>query len=207
VTSIHPRAIIKSYFEILTSSKYFSFILCVILIFSGEMLYIITAPFLLQTKLGVTPIQNGWLILITVGGFVIGTFLSSKICKIFSRTKLLFIGCGLCIVAAIAMLFLALVTAMSVLTIIVPVMFYMIGAGIVYPSGYSGCMTCFPEKSGASSSLTFTLQQGAAGIIATIAARFHINGQLPLSFLLLTLSLLGLVTVFFIFSQTCKTTK
>jgi Bcr/CflA subfamily drug resistance transporter len=199
--SIHPLAIIKSYLGILTSSKYFRFILCVILIFSGEILYVITAPFLLQTKLGVTPIQNGWLILITVGGFIIGTFSSSRICKIFSRTKLLFIGCSFCVVAAIAMFFLSFAMEMSVPTIVVPMMFYMIGTGIVYPSGYSGCMTCFPEKSGFSSSLTFTLQQGAAGVIATIASRFHINSQLSLSSFLLTLSLLGLLTVYFIASN------
>lgn len=201
-TSIHPITVIKSYFGILTSSKYFRFILCVVLIFSGEILYVITAPFLLQTKLGVTPIQNGWLILVTVSGFVIGTFLSSRICKIFTRTKLLFIGCGFCIVAAMVMLFLAFITAMSVSTIIVPMMVYMVGTGIVYPSAYSGCMTCFPEKSGASCSLTFTLQQGSAGIIATLASRFHINDQLSLSSYLLILSLMGLLTVCFIALKT-----
>jgi MFS transporter, DHA1 family, multidrug resistance protein len=197
-TSIHPLMIIKTYFEILVNAKYLRFIFCVILISSGEILYVITAPFLLQTKLGVTPIQNGWLILITVGGFIIGTFLSSRVCKIFSRTKLLFIGCGFCIAATIVMLSLTLVTAMSILTIIIPMMFYMIGAGIVYPSGYSGCMTCFPEKSGASSSLTFTLQQGVVGIIATIATKFRIDTQLTLAFFLLVLSLLGLLITCFI---------
>lgn len=194
-TSIHPLEILKSYLKILCSSKYFSFILCVVLIFSGEILYVITAPFLLQTKLGVTPIQNGWLILFTVGGFVIGTFSSSKICEMFSRTKLLFMGCMICITAATVMLVLSLFTKMSVPTIIVPMMFYMIGAGIVYPSGFSGCMTCFPEKSGAASSLTFTLQQGVAGLIATIGSRLHIDGQMSLAASLLVLSLLALLTV------------
>lgn len=198
ITSIHPYAIIKNYLGILTNAKYLRFIICVILIFSGEILYVVTAPFLLQTKLGVTPIQNGWLILITVGGFAIGTFLSSKICKIFSRTKLLFIGCGFCVTGAIVMFLLSITTTMTVPTIIVPMMVYMMGAGIVYPSSFSGCMTCFPEKSGASSSLTFTMQQGVAGIVATIVTRFHINDQLSLSSFLLTLSLLGLSTVFLI---------
>ena len=75
---------------------------------------------------------------------------------------------------------------------------FQIGAGMIYPSGFSGCISCFPEKSGATCSLTFTLQQGAAGLIATLGSRFHINDQFPLAGALLVLALLSLVTIYFI---------
>lgn len=203
-SSIHPLHIIKNYLEIISSKKYVGHILCVVLVFSGEILYVITAPFLLQTKLGVTPIQNGWLILITVSGFLIGTFSTSKICTKFKRTQLLFMGAAICISAATVMLLLGWLGTMTVLTLVLPMMFYMIGAGIIYPSGFSGCISCFPEKSGATSSLTFTLQQGIAGLIATLGSRFHINDQFPLAGALLVLALLSLVTIYFI-KQKCVT--
>jgi MFS transporter, DHA1 family, multidrug resistance protein len=198
-SSIHPLHIIKNYCEILSNAKYLKFVACAILVYSGEILYVITAPFLLQTQLGVTPIQNGWLILLTVSGFAAGTYLSSRLCSKLNRIQLLRIGCAACIVAASSMLLLAcfrpIAMAMAVATIIVPMTLYMIGTGILYPSGFSGGISCFPEKSGATSSLTFTMHQGVAGIIATFGAYLHIANQTSLAIALLTLALLSLTII------------
>lgn len=107
-------------------------------------------------------------------------------------------GAAICIIAATVMLLLGWLGTMTVLTLVIPMMFYMIGAGIIYPSGFSGCISCFPEKSGATSSLTFTLQQGIAGLIATLGSRLHINDQFPLAGVLLALALMSLITIYFI---------
>ncbi len=45
---------------------------------------------------------------------------------------------------------------------------------------------------------SITLQQGIAGLIATLGSRFHINGQFPLASALLVLALLSLATTYFI---------
>jgi hypothetical protein len=125
-------------------------------------------------------------------------FASSRLCTKFHPTKLLLLGSTICITAAMVMLLLVWFGVMTVAAIILPMMFYTLGAGMIYPSGFSGCVSCFPEKSGAISSLTFAAQNSIIGLIATFATRLHITDQWSLASALLTLALLSLLTIYFI---------
>lgn len=194
--TFQPLQMVKSYPSMLMNLKYIGFILCLVFILTGEISYVITAPFLLQTQLSVTPIQNGWLILITVGGLLIGSFGSSKLCKRYSVIQLLFLGCVLAMIGALSMLVFAALGKMTVLKIVIPMMLFMIGAGFVYPNAIGGCMSCFPEKSGAATSLAAMFQMGATGLIATLATYLHSTDQLPLACLLFVLSTLSVASLF-----------
>jgi Bcr/CflA subfamily drug resistance transporter len=195
--SIHPVQIAKSYLNIMTSRRYFGFILCLIFIFAGEISYVITAPFLLQTKLGVTPIANGWLILATVGGYLIGAFSSSRLCKIWSTQTLLLIGSLFAIFGAILMFALSIITTMSIVSIIAPMVLYMLGAGLIYPSAIGGCMSIFPESTGSVSALAAMFQQLCGGLIATMTTHLHLTTQLPLAGMLMTMATLTLASLYF----------
>ena len=189
--SIHPIHIIKNYISILCHSRYLGFIFCSVFIFAGEISYVITAPFLLQTKLGLSAVQNGWLMLVTVGGFLCGSFSSKVLCQKFSVEQLSLVGCIVSVSGAFAMLLLALITKMSVLTIVIPMMLYMYGVGLIYTNAGAGGMSCFPEKTGFVASLGGMLSLGIGGLITTFVASLNITSQLPLAFVLLTLALVS----------------
>ena len=188
--SLHPLQIIRGYFSILQNPKYIGLVLCLVLVFTGEISYIITAPFLFQTKLGFTPVQNGWLIIITVGGLLAGSFTSSKACKKFNIEQLLKFGCVITILGAATMFIFALLGKTNIATIILPMMLYMYGAGIIYPNAVGGCMSCFPEKTGAVCSLAAMFQTGTTGLIATVGTHLFNIGHLPLASTLLILAIL-----------------
>ena len=190
--SIHPLHIIKNYISIIRYPKYVGFAFCSVFIFSGEISYVITAPFLFQNKLGLNALQNGWLILMTVGGFLSGSLSSKILCERFRIVQLSLFGCIVSISGALAMLLFSLTVKMSILTIVLPIMLYMYGAGLIYCNAGAGCMGCFPEKTGSVASLGGMLSLGIGGIISTFVASLHITSQLPLAGVLLTLSLLSL---------------
>jgi Bcr/CflA subfamily drug resistance transporter len=196
--SIHPWHIVKNYISIMGHSRYLGFAFCSVFIFSGEISYVITAPFLLQTKLGVSAVQNGWLILVTVAGFLCGSFSSKILCKNFSITQLSLLGCIAAVSGAALMLLLALFMQMSVLTIVLPMMLYMYGVGLVYPNAGAGCMGCFPEKTGFVASLGGMLSLGIGGVITSLVASLHIISQLPLACVLLGLALLALAMLWLV---------
>lgn len=196
--SIHPWHIIKNYISIMGHSRYLGFAFCSVFIFAGEISYMITAPFLLQTKLGVNAVQNGWLILVTVAGFLCGSFSSKILCKNFSITQLSLLGCFAAVSGATLMLLLAIFTQMSVLTIVLPMILFMYGVGLVYPNAGAGCMGCFPEKTGFVASLGGMLSLGIGGVITSFVASLHIASQLPLAFVLLVLALLALIMLWLV---------
>lgn len=193
-SSIHPVQVIKTYFLMLKNLRYVGFLVCLIFVFAGEIYYVINAPFLLQNKLGFTPVQNGWLVLITVAGFLTGTFSSTKLCKRFSVMQLLLLGCGITLFGTAGMLVAALFWKMTVITIVVPMMFYMLGAGLIYPNAISGCVSCFPEKTGAACSLSAAFNQGIGGLVATLATQVPVNTLLPLALVLFGFAALTSVT-------------
>lgn len=192
-SSIHPLEIIKNYVAIIKYPRYLGFIFCSVFIFCGEISYVITAPFLFQTKLGLSAVQNGWLIIVTVAGFCCGSFSSKLLCKKLNVATLSLFGCFAAISGALIMLLLALFFPMSVITIISPMTFFMYGVGLVYPNAGAGCMECFPQKTGSVASLGGMLSLGIGGIITSIIASLHINSQLSLAGVLLILALLSLL--------------
>jgi len=182
--SIHPLAILKTFWELLRDLRYIGFIVCLIFVFAGEIYYVINAPFLLQTKLGFTPVQNGWLVLVTVTGYLTGTFASTKLCKRFGIMQLLAAGCLIAIFGAGIMLVAGLLGLLNVFTLVVPMMFYMLGAGLIYPNAIGGCISCFQEKAGSASSLGAAFNQGIGGLVATLATHLQVNSLLPLASIL-----------------------
>jgi len=190
-SNIHSYNIIKNYISISCHPRYLGFAFCQVFIFSGEISYAITAPFLLQNKLGLNAVQNGWLILVTVCGFLCGSFSSKILCKKFSIAQLSLLGGITSVCGAFAMLLIAFIKKMSVLTIILPMILYMYGVGLIYPNAGAGCMRCFPEKTSSVASLGWMLSLGIGGLITTIVTSLHITNQLTLAFVLLFLALLS----------------
>lgn len=191
-SSIHPKSILYNYGKIARHPKYMGFIFSCVLVFSGEIFYLMTAPFILQTQFKMTPIQNGWLILITVSGFLMGTFASSKLCGKIAIRPLLLTGCLISIMGATLMLLSALFGYIHVYTLLFPMMIYLVGTGVIYSNAGAGSMACFPENAGAASSLGGMMQVGIAGLISSIATRMHLEHLLPLSACLLTCSILAI---------------
>ncbi|MCL5260834.1 MAG: multidrug effflux MFS transporter [Gammaproteobacteria bacterium] len=193
--NIHPLHIVKTYLGIIKHPRYLGFIFCSVFIFCGEISYVITAPFLFQTKLGLSAIQNGWLIIVTVAGFSCGSFSSKLLCKKFNVVMLSVLGSVAAISGAFAMLLLALFFPMSVITIILPMIFFMYGVGLVYPNTGVGCMECFPQQTGSVASLGGMLSLGIGGVITSTVANLHIDSQLSLACVLLVLAVISLLAL------------
>jgi Bcr/CflA subfamily drug resistance transporter len=195
--NIVPKIIVKNYLHVLTNRKFLGFILCLVLVFSGEIAYAIVAPFLLQTKLGITPVQNGWLILFTVSGFLTGSFLSSHFSSRTNIKKPISMGMACITIGSLVMLLFALMGYMSVILLVVPMLIYMLGAGLIYSNCIAGCMGLFPEKAGIASASVSGLQIAGAGLFNVIVSHLHVNNQLPLAGILSILSL-STILVFYV---------
>jgi len=200
-SAIHPKLIIKDYAAMLTDIKYLAFVFCLVFIFAGEISYAIAAPFLYQDKLGLTPIVNGWLIFMTVSGYLLGAFASARLCSRFSSLQLIIVGVCFSVVGSMAMLVLALLNLFSVVVILIPMIIFMLGAGLIYPNAIAGGMSCYPEKGGMAGSVMGALQIGGAGIIASIMSHMHVNNQLLLGVFLLGLSVLTVIMIWILLRQ------
>jgi MFS family permease len=178
-------AITKDYWQAIIHSRFFGFTAIYALLFFGEIAYAIIAPFLLQNKLGWSPIANGWLILFTIGGYLAGAFLSSSLSHKFNTKKLLNIGLLSIGVGAISMFAMFYLLNLSTAIIIAPMMLYMFGNGLITPNCIAQIMAIFPEKSGLSGALFSSIQMLVTGLFSFFISYLPVFNQLPLAMILI----------------------
>ena len=79
------------------------------------------------------------------------------------------------------MLLLALSSFNSVAAILTPMVFYMIGLGMAFPTSLAGLIGPFPKMVGAASSLGGFVQNSFAAIVGLVIAHNFNTSQLPMT--------------------------
>ena len=139
---------------------------------AGTSLYafLAVAPFLLVDRLGRSPQEVGLDCLIVVFGMVIGAALSSRIAGRVPIRRLARAGNLLCLVGAAGLLAVDRSGALGVVSLVLPLVVYAIGVGLVSPNAVAGLMNVDPRAAGSASSLYgFTQMTFGAGFSAAVA--------------------------------------
>jgi Bcr/CflA subfamily drug resistance transporter len=174
----------KDYWQALVHNRFFGFTAIYTLLFFGEIAYAIIAPFLLQNRLGWSPVANGWLILFTIGGYLIGAFLSSRLSHKASIKNLLLIGISAIGVGSFAMFITFFLFHISTFIIVAPMTLFMFGNGLITPNCIAQIMSIFPEKSGTSGALFSSIQMLVTGLFSFVISSLPVFNQLPLALVL-----------------------
>lgn len=102
---------------------------------------------------------------------------------------MLFIGVFLMLSGGGIMLSFALAGITNVLTIMVPIALFSMGAGFTFINAFAGVFHPFPQIAGTVAALYVSLQDLTAALTSGIIALIKIQGQLSLAVILLVLGL------------------
>ncbi len=187
------RVLGQHYWAVLADKAFFGYVLCMSLVYAGEVAYSIVTPFVLQEQLGLTPVQNGWLAIFTGGGLLTGALLSSIWSRWWSIHGLMQWGLGFLAASTLMMGAVVLGHWVFVWTVVGPMTLFMVGAGLIYPNCIAGIMVRFDSKNGVAGALMGGLQMIGAGAFNGIVAKWQIATLGPLAELLLGLVILSCV--------------
>jgi MFS transporter, DHA1 family, 2-module integral membrane pump EmrD len=182
--------IIKNYTIVIKSPNFITFGGCRILALSGGTAYAATAPFLFQTLLHFSPITYAWTAAIPASGFFIGALSVKKLGKQLAPKKIVNIGALFLLVGGVSLLVLNTVFSLSVLTIVVPMLIYMCGSGIIFPSAMTGAILPLGMVAGTAAAFIGSLQNLGRGFFSSFVGYFHNNSIMPLALTVVVLSLL-----------------
>ncbi|MBV6631589.1 MAG: multidrug effflux MFS transporter [Alphaproteobacteria bacterium] len=158
-------------------------------------------PFVLIDELGVPPTLYGFYTVLSVSGYFIGSFISNRVAGEVHHDVLIKIGLSIGLVSGISMLSLGLTTSGGLITLtpllfMAPCILWAFSAGLVLPNGATGAIQPFPRIAGSASALVGGIQIGAgAGMSFAIA---KIGGFLPLTFGILTTTLVSIGIAFYL---------
>ena len=130
--------------------------------------FIAGTPVAFIVVMGVSPEEFGFFILAAPAGYIIGNFISSRLAKRVSRTRMIWIGSMLSIAGTGAMVALALTGHDTPYTLLLPAFVYSWGSGFVVPNSLAGALTAVePAAAGSAAALGGFIQMGA-GFLSTL---------------------------------------
>ena len=163
-----PSTFVKIYNGLLENAVYRYFILRMSLSYAGIFAFISGSSYYFQTHFELSPQQFSFAFAASVLGYLTGTLLGVRFITRFGIYKLIFIGALSQIVGGLLMFGLHISGTFHVAQLVVPMILYLIGAGIIMPHAMAGSMHDFPEKAGAASSLAGVIQVSTAALVGIL---------------------------------------
>lgn len=182
----HPMRIAAGYRGLLGHRVYVGYVLCCAFAYSGIFSFISGSSFVFIDVIGLPPNAFGFCFAAIVIGYMIGTTLAGRLSHRFHLDRLIAVGTAIALLNG-ALLFGLAVTGFAtsglagVMAIVLPMLGYMIGIGLVLPNSIAGAIGPFPRAAGAASGLLGFTQMALAAIAGIAVARFHDGSSVPMT--------------------------
>jgi DHA1 family bicyclomycin/chloramphenicol resistance-like MFS transporter len=162
--------IVASYRALLASRRFAAYVAAAAGAHAGFHIFAAGAPAVLIGTFGVTPEQYGYYAALPPFGFLIGSFLSSRLTGRLGVNGMITIGSAVLVPAGLAMLALAMFHVAAPFAVIAPMIFVCCGSGLITPNATAGSLGGDRRTIGAASGLgTFVQMSTAAGATAALS--------------------------------------
>lgn len=167
--SIHPSAVLRVYASAILHRHFLLLVLCLSLSFGGLFLYIAGAPTVIYGFLGLGSTDFGWLFIPIVAGLMLGAMVSGRLAHRWPPW--LTISAGMLVMLLASLLNTAAVYfyPANILTVIGPLVVYVIGLSVMMPAITVMALDCLPTHRGTAASMQGFLQMVTNACIASLA--------------------------------------
>lgn len=185
------ESVIKNYLKLLTNSAFISHAICSSIAFSGILVYFQMSTFLLQNILGLSAVAFGWLTLLVMLATIIGRYINILLLNKIEVSQIIAYGNGLMASSGFVMLLFGIFGATNIVVIVLPMIFFVIGSGLVFSNAITSALMPFPQIAGLTSALFGSIQMLGTFIITAIAAHTPQSNQISLALILTLLGVIG----------------
>jgi DHA1 family bicyclomycin/chloramphenicol resistance-like MFS transporter len=175
------RRLGRAYAVLLTSPTFYGYALAVAFVFAGLMAFAAGSPFVFIDLLGLSPAHYGMLAVFNVAGFLAGSLAVGRLTHRHGLDRMMAVGVGLSLAGGGAMAAIALAGRIGVAEIVVPMMVFTAGMGIVLADGFAGALAPFPHVAGAASAVLGFLQMAISGAASLAVGALAHPSQLPMA--------------------------
>jgi len=192
------RVMGTNYLTLLRSKIFLGYTLCACFACTGIVSYLTIAPFLFQNELGLTPLEFGRLTFYIAGAICFSGILNSQLVMNKGISFLVFIGILFMLIGGLSMLAVTLSGMKDVLSIMIPMALFSVGAGFTFINAFAGAFHPFPLMAGTVAALYATMQDLFAGAASGMIALCKQYSQFSLAVLLLVMGLSSLVAWYYL---------
>jgi DHA1 family bicyclomycin/chloramphenicol resistance-like MFS transporter len=157
--------LIANYRGLLRHRSYVGYVLVVACTYSGIFSFISGSSFVLIGLLGLAPDVYGFCFAAIVVGYMIGAFLSGRFSLQVGLERMVQLGTAVQLAGGLAGVAVYGAGLVTVVSIVGPVVLFMVGTGLALPNAQAGAVGPFPRMAGAASALLGFFQMGLAALV------------------------------------------
>ncbi len=192
----HPRAvkiILGDYARLLRDPAYLGYTLTCTLAYSGLFAFLSGSSFVIIEYFGVNEEHFGLLFLLVVVGYISGTLSGGRLSRRYDFRRLVGVGSLVLLVAGGSMLAIALNQPEQVMSIVLPMMLFMHGVGLVMPQSMAGALANYPHIAGSASGLLGFTQMTTAGLVGVVVGHGYDGTPVAMAMAIAIAGLLSLM--------------
>jgi DHA1 family bicyclomycin/chloramphenicol resistance-like MFS transporter len=180
-----PAHVLAGYRGLIGHRSYIGYVLCCALAYSGIFAFISGSSFVLVDIVGLRPDAYGFCFAAIVVGYIIGTTAAGRMSRRVGIDRLIASGAAICAIGGLVLVGAALVGTPSgiagAVAIVLPMLVYMIGTGLVMPNSVAGAIGPFPQAAGAASALLGFSQMTVAALVGIAVAALSNGTAVPMT--------------------------
>ncbi len=186
--------ILKNYKQLLSDRVYMGFTLACGFSAAGLLSFISGSSFVLIDLFGVSEQRFGLFFMLMVAGYIIGSYIGSRLSHTKGHHFLVGLGCVFCYFSGALMLILCSLESVGIASVIVPMMLFAAGVGLVMPQSMAGALAHYPHIAGTASGLLGFLQMMLSGIAGAIVGHAYNDSAVPMAFMIALMGLFSMLS-------------
>jgi len=187
---------IHDYFEVFKNKQFLLYNCISSLTLAGFISYQTISAYLLQVKVGLAPDSFGYTSLLVTIALILGGVINSKVVERRGVEVMLKFGSMLYLLAGALYVVGGLFNIVNVVSILLPMMLFTFGAGIIYPNASSGALSLFTKKAGTAASIYNCFQMLGGTMGSWIISSIYANTPLPLGVMFVFIGLSGMLVYY-----------
>ena len=182
ISKLKMKFVISKYLILLRSPIFMGTTCGTFLTYGAVFSWFIVGPVLLIDRLGILPMEFGWLTFICgVISYGFAGFINGKLVKRWGMTAMLRLGWGIMIASGVVMILGYYLAVMNIWFIMIPVVLLFFGSTFIWPNAFAVAFSPFGDIAGYAGALYGFMQVSGAAVLAAFAAYLPDNNQLILA--------------------------
>ena len=191
--SLHPLSILVNYGTLLRSPMFLIATFASGFLYAGFLAYLASSSFVYIDMLGVPVEYFGLTFITSVLGYMAGSGLSARLTKNYTSEQMVLAGAALAAVAAGTVWIGAQRLPDSIAVMMIPMMFYCMGIGLMLPNAMAIALSPFPYIAGTASALLGFVQMSLSAFATAIVGNYLVDSPAPVLNFMLAISGLALL--------------
>lgn len=191
--SLHPVSIARNYAELFRSPRFIVATFASSFVYAGLLGYLSSSSFVYIEMLGVPVQYFGLIFLTSVAGYMLGSALSARMSRNHDSERTVLVGAVLAAVATGTMWVGAQLLPESVAVLMLPMVLYATGMGLMLPNAMAVALSAFPHIAGTASALMGFIQMGLSASATALVGVYLIDTPAPMLNFMVLMTFLALL--------------